>query len=240
MKADFFKFPSTPHLGVLAGVEVRGDKILSHSERNEFLAHALTVEEKVDGANLGISFDADGAIRVQNRGSYLFPPFSGQWKKLDEWLSMHTDALFERLLDRFILFGEWCYARHSIYYNRLPDWFLAFDVYDRAARRFLSVTQRDRLLEKMRLCKVPLIGHGHFTYHDIQRLLAQSTLTDQPMEGIYLRRDLGKWLEQRAKLVRPAFIQAVEQHWSRSTIEPNRLHVVPEDRGHHPAGSLEG
>lgn len=33
----------------------------------------------------------------------------------------------------------------------------------------------------------------------------------------------GDWLEQRAKLVRPLFIQAVEKHWSRSAIKPNRL-----------------
>ncbi len=55
MKADFFKFPSTPHLATLPGVDIRGDKVLSGSERDEFLRHDLIVEEKADGANLGIS-----------------------------------------------------------------------------------------------------------------------------------------------------------------------------------------
>lgn len=225
MKEEFFKFPSTPHLAIMPGVIIRGDKVLTESERDEFLRHELTVEEKVDGANLGLSFDANGNIRAQNRGGYLHLPGSGQWKKLDAWLTHRADTLFEHLSDRHILFGEWCYAQHSISYERLPDWFLAFDIYDREARCFQASTRRDRLLDEMHLSKVPCIAHGRFTYPEIQKLLSQSKLTDQPAEGIYLRVDHGDWLEQRAKLVRPAFIQAVEQHWSRSAIRPNRLNT---------------
>ena len=42
------------------------------NQHNEFLRYELVVEEKVDGANLGISFDENGTIRVQNRGEYFF------------------------------------------------------------------------------------------------------------------------------------------------------------------------
>lgn len=229
MKEDFFKFPSTPHLATMPGVDIRGDKVLTESERDEFLTHEVTVEEKVDGANLGLSFDANGNIRAQNRGAYLHLPGSGQWKKLGEWLALHTDALFEHLSDRYILFGEWCYAQHSIFYDRLPDWFLAFDIYDREAGRFLTTARRNRLFGEMHISKVPDIARGWFTYPEIQELLSQSKLTNQTAEGIYLRIDHGDWLEQRAKLVRPAFIQAVEQHWSRSAIRPNRLNPGIED-----------
>ncbi|OIQ01226.1 MAG: DNA ligase [Syntrophobacteraceae bacterium CG2_30_61_12] len=223
MKEDFFKFPSTPHLATMPGIDIRGDKVLTESERDEFMTHELIVEEKVDGANLGLSFDAEGNIRAQNRGAYLHLPGTGQWEKLGEWLARHTDMLFEYLSDRYILFGEWCYAQHSISYNRLPDWLLAFDIYDREARRFLATSRRDRLLDEMRISKVPRLAHGRFCFVEIQKLLSQSKLADQPAEGIYLRIDQGDWLEQRAKLVRPAFIQAVVQHWSRSAIKPNRL-----------------
>jgi len=228
VKEDFFKFPSTPHLATMPGVDIRGDKVLTESERDAFLTHEVTVEEKVDGANLGLSFDANGNIRAQNRGAYLHLPGSGQWKKLGEWLAIHTDTLFEHLSDRYILFGEWCYAQHSIFYDRLPDWFLAFDVYYREAGHFLTTARRDRLLGEIHISKVPDIARGRFTYSEIQKLLSQSKLTNQPAEGIYLRIDHGDWLEQRAKLVRPAFIQAVDQHWSRSVIRPNRLtHDIP-------------
>lgn len=212
----------------MPGGDIRGDKVLTESERDEFLTREVAVEEKVDGANLGLSFDANENIRAQNRGAYLHLPGSGQWKKLGEWLALHADALFEHLSDRYILFGEWCYAQHSIFYDRLPDWFLAFDIYDREAGRFLATARRDRLLDEMHISKVPGIARGRFTYPELQKVLLHSKLTDQPAEGIYLRIDHGDWLEQRAKLVRPAFIQAVEQHWSRSAIRPNRVtHYFP-------------
>ncbi len=229
MNDNFFKFPSTPHLALLPGVDIRDDKVLSESERHDFLRHDLVVEEKVDGANLGISFDSEGNVRVQNRGSYLYQPRSGQWKKLDDWLATRIDVLFEVLSDKFILFGEWCYARHTISYDRLPDWFLGFDVFDKRLGRFLSSERRDALLGQMCLFQVPLVARGRFTYQEIQKLLSVSKFVDQPAEGIYLRVDQGDWLAQRAKLVRSAFVQALEVHWMRSGIRPNRLN--PELQG---------
>ena len=225
MKEDFFKFPSTPHLATLAGFDIRGDKVLSESERDEFLQHDLVVEEKVDGANLGISFDSEGNIRAQNRGAYIHSPRSGQWKKLGDWLTPRTDTLFEHLSDHFILFGDWCYAQHSVFYDLLPDWFLGFDVYDKRFGRFLSSKRRDDLFTEMCVAQVPVLARGHFAYPEVKKFLSTSKLSDQRAEGIYLRFDQDDWLAQRAKMVRPAFIQAVEQHWSRSTIRPNRLRL---------------
>lgn len=223
MKDDFFKFPSTPHLALPDDLAIRGEKLLSESERDAFLRRELVVEEKVDGANLGISFDVDGNIRTQNRGAYLPLPKSGQWKKLGEWLVPKTNSLFDHLTDRYILFGEWCYARHSVPYDRLPDWFLGFDIYDKRASGFLSCNRRDEFFEKMSIAQVPSIARGYFTLPDIRKILSQSKFGSQPAEGLYLRVDQGEQLVQRAKLVRPAFIQSGGQHWSRSETVPNQL-----------------
>ena len=223
MNNEFFKFPSTPHLVALDGTEVRDDKVLSEAERKEFLQHQVVVEEKVDGANLGISFDSEGAIYLQNRGSILKLPGAGQWKNLEQWIDLKTDEIFEVITDRFILFGEWCYAKHSVYYNQLPDWFLGFDLYDKKNSKFLSTNLRDKAFGKMGISKIPLIETGYFTLSKLAQLLTQSRLSDQPAEGLYLRVERDDWLSQRAKLVRPSFIQSVEQHWSRSSITPNQL-----------------
>jgi hypothetical protein len=37
-----------------------------------------------------------------------------------------------------ILFGEWLAAEHTVCYDNLPDWFLAFDIYDVASQKFYS------------------------------------------------------------------------------------------------------
>jgi ATP-dependent RNA circularization protein (DNA/RNA ligase family) len=220
---DYYKFPSTPHLALLGDVSIRGDKVMSESERNDFLRNELVIEEKVDGANLGVSFDSDGNIRAQNRGAYLHLPGTGQWKLLGEWLVPKTDKLFEQLTDRCILFGEWCYARHSIIYDQLPDWFLGFDIYDKLAKRFFSCVHRNEVFHNIGISQVPKLACGQFKLSELRKHLSQSKIGNQPAEGIYLRFDKGNWLAQRAKLVHPTFIQSVEQHWSRSGIKPNKL-----------------
>jgi ATP-dependent RNA circularization protein (DNA/RNA ligase family) len=223
VKDGFFKFPSTPHIALLGDIDVRGDKVMSDLDRDKFLQHELVVEEKIDGANVGISFDADGNVCAQNRGSYLYRPGSGQWKPLGKWLDFKADVLFEHLYDRFILFGEWCYAQHSVSYDSLPDWFLGFDVYDKRTSRFVSYGRRDILCQRMGVCQVPMIARGHFTLADLEITLASSKFSCHAAEGIYLRYDQGDWLVQRGKLVRPTFMQTIEQHWSHSGVRPNML-----------------
>jgi len=221
--SDFFKFPSTPHLAIIGDMSVRDDKIMSEADCDELLQHELIVEEKVDGANLGISFDFDGNIRVQNRGNYMSLPGLGQWKSLANWLVPKTDIFFDNLSDRYILFGEWCYAQHSVVYDQLPDWFLGFDIYDKQAGNFLIVSHRNILFKKMLVEQVPFLARGRFTLVEIKSLLAESKLGIEPAEGICIRYESVDWLIKRAKLVRPSFIQEMDQHWSRSGIKKNRL-----------------
>ena len=219
----FHKFPGTPHLAVLADNVIRNDKVMSVSEREIFLRHELVVEEKVDGANLGISFDREARVRCQNRGSYLQYPYKEQWNKLSEWLAPKIDILFEKLTDRYVLFGEWCYAQHSVLYNQLPDWFLGFDIFDKAKLRFLSCSRRDAVLRDVGISVIPIISKEHFTMSELKEMLSVSHLCDKLAEGIYLRFDQGDWLKQRAKLIRPEFIQSVGEHWTRGGIKVNQL-----------------
>lgn len=223
MNPAYFKFPSTPHLSVLENVTVRDDKVLSTEDRGLFLKNILSVEEKIDGANLGISFDEAGGLILQNRGSILTKPYSGQWKKLDQWLQHREETFFDHLHAQYILFGEWCFARHSVGYNNLPDYFLGFDIFDKQDRQFLSIKKRNERFKEMDISAVPLIDQGIFSFQQLIELMGKSFFIDGPAEGIYLRHDEGEWLKDRAKLVRPEFIQTIEVHWSRSRIIPNRL-----------------
>src|SRR5688572_13433341 len=114
---EFFRFPHTPHLAWLGPGAPREDKVLNPKEVDTLLAADVLVEEKVDGANLGLSADERGELRGQNRGSYLdLESPSGQWKPLKRWLSTRRHALAEALAPDLILFGEWCYALHSVRY----------------------------------------------------------------------------------------------------------------------------
>lgn len=222
---NFFRFPHTPHLSWLGQGAPRDDKVLSPSEAEVLLSKPLIVEEKVDGANIGISISVFGELQVQNRGQYLMEPYDGQFEKLNVWLLPRYDDLFDALGADLILFGEWCAARHSIGYERLPDWFLVFDVYDQQAKRFFSTKRRNELARQLGLRTVPQLAQGRFTLSQLKAQLdvQPSQYYDGPMEGIVMRTEQGNWLKARAKLVSARFTQNIDEHWRKRTIQWNRL-----------------
>ena len=223
----FVKYPHTPHLLWLGDGQPRGDKVLSNDERERFLCAEIIVEEKVDGANIGISV-LNGEIAVQNRGAYIQRPAHVQFEPLWPWIESHRPKLIDEVGSNLILFGEWCYAVHALRYNALPDWFLGFDVYDRKAAQFWSVRRRNDLLHRLGLHAVPQIGRGQYNVIQLQRIAAtgHTQYGDGPLEGVYLRRESGQWLEQRAKIVRAEFSQQIQAHWSGRTLQRNQLRLA--------------
>lgn len=221
--SEYFKFPSTRHIVLPEQEAARKDKAMAADEIAEMLSHEVTIEEKIDGANLGISFDSEGKILLQNRGDWLIPPLGGQWVKLEAWTAKKQDILFDFLLDRYILFGEWCYATHSIYYDKLPDYFIGFDLYDKKASEFLSVERRNQLLRKMGISIIHQYGSGRYRLQDLPSFLGGSYYGDYLCEGIYIRWDESGWLKKRAKFVRYDFKQDIVLHWSRKKLQTNRL-----------------
>lgn len=225
----FFRFPHTPHLAWLGPGVPRDDKVIAAAEATSLLAGDVVVEEKLDGANLGLSLGPDGALQAQNRGSYLAEPHAGQFARLPAWLAQHDVGLRKALRPGLILFGEWCAARHSLDYSTLPDWYLVFDVYDRSAARFWNSSRRNALAAAAGLTTVPELRHGKTSLADLKKLLTTTTSRYRPgmLEGLVIRRESSEWVEARAKLVRPDFTQAIETHWRKRKIEWNRIDHSP-------------
>ena len=223
----FYKYPTTPYL-MTPNIKIqRCDKILSVDQAEDFFTKPVIVEEKIDGANLGISFDTNGAICFQNRGDYLRPPFVGQWAILNRWISDKESALLDALSDRYILFGEWCYFTHSVFYNALPDWFIAFDVYDKQDELFLSTRERNCLVSTIGLSLVPIIFVGHISIDKLNSLLGKSSFGTTDSEGLYLRIEDNNSIIRRAKYVRGTFSQSISSHWSKQSLHKNRLVSQP-------------
>jgi hypothetical protein len=234
---EFIKFPRTPHLFWLGAVPPRGDKCLLGEEATALLDRPMVVEEKVDGAAIGISVARSREVRVQSRGSYLNQDGPPQFRALWPWLADREERVRNGLGQELILFGEWCYARHTVAYDTLPDWFLAYDVYDRGAGRFWSRGRRDELAETLGIWTVPLLATGRFDQRELEGLFGRSRLGSDAMEGLYLRWDGGPWLIARAKLVRASWLPMDEEHWSRRPLVRNRRVVdltEPATPAHHP------
>jgi hypothetical protein len=113
-------------------------------------------------------------------------------------------------------------------YTRLPDWFLGFDVLDAESERFWSTPRREVLFAGMGMESIRSVARGRFTLRELRAMLSEpSAYGDGPVEGLYLRREDSEWLFKRAKLVRPEFVQAISEHWSRGRLQVNRLAAYP-------------
>lgn len=222
---SFFRFPHTPHITWLGDGSPRDDKVLSRQEADDLLADEVLVEEKLDGANLGISLNAKGKLLVQNRGQYLIEPYSGQFSRLSSWLGQHSNNLCDFLMGDLILFGEWCAARHSLDYRSLPDWFVLFDIYDRQQQKFWSSARRNDLAKSLDLPVVAEVFQGKAALTQLIERLRHCTsyYREGPPEGVVVRKQSSGWVQSRAKLVRMEFAQSIERHWRSRGIEWNRV-----------------
>jgi hypothetical protein len=153
------KYPRTRH--VLDSRLQPGDMDLSVADFAEIAGRHLVIEEKVDGANAAMSFDADGTLRLQSRGHYLTGgPRERHFNLLKRWAHAIADVIRPVLRNQYVVYGEWVYAKHTIFYDALPHYFLEFDVLDLATGTFLSTPERRRLLADLPLCSVRVLREG--------------------------------------------------------------------------------
>eukprot|EP01033_Poteriospumella_lacustris_P000920 gene920-662_t len=222
------KFPRTAH-ALNLGAATRDDKVLPLSDLNHWINQRcrLLIEEKVDGANIGFHIrGSDHRIIGQNRSHYISSHYHPQFAPLDKWIAKHTEDLWELLEpDRTILYGEWLYATHSVYYDALPDYFIAYDLYDVVTKTFLPREELAVRLARTKLQQVPLIYEGVVESQEHLRALVNGTSEygAPKREGIVIRLCDENKVVARAKLVRPDFI-AGNERWNRSSkLQTNQL-----------------
>jgi hypothetical protein len=231
----FTKYPRTPHLFGSKGTD--DDRHLGPKESATFVKDAsLIVEEKLDGTNVGIHFLSNGRLLLQCRGHEITEGMHPQYDLFKQWTAVKQPVLEEMLQNRFILFGEWLYAKHSVHYRALPHYFFEFDIYDKEAAAFLSLERRMAMLEGTGIHTVPVVHQGPATEKQLQALIGASAFdaelvhpgeggTDNRMEGLYLRTEADGAVTGRAKIVRPEFVEKIKEstHWQHQQMVPNEL-----------------
>ena len=232
------KYPRTPHL---QGSRLQpGDEDLSQRPFSGLVGRHVVLEEKIDGANSAISFTDDGDLRLQSRGHFLIGGYRERhYDLLKQWAAVQQEKLYKVLGNRYIMYGEWMYAKHSIYYDLLPHYFMEFDVLDRETDKFLDTPSRYELLKNLPVCHVPVLASGYFNNmddilkhlgdsnyisanhmehlrEDAERLgldadqICRETDAALTMEGIYIKVEENGEVVDRMKYVRASFLQTVE------------------------------
>ena len=241
MNTDYsiIKYPRTPHI---EGSRLQpGDEDLSQIPFDEIAGRHIVIEEKIDGANTALSFNPEGELLLQSRGRYLTGGYRERHYNLfKQWAGIHRDAFWNALGCRYIMYGEWMYAKHSIYYDALPHYFMEFDILDRETDRFLDTPSRRKITAGLPICSVPVLAEGIYTRReDVLRLLGDSlfitpehianlraaaekekldpdricreTDASRTMEGLYIKVEEGGEVVDRVKFVRASFLQTVEE-----------------------------
>ncbi|KAF8899319.1 hypothetical protein BD779DRAFT_1465255 [Infundibulicybe gibba] len=223
-----FKFPRTSHLINLGAAT--SDDVVNTTDLSS-ISGQVNITEKIDGANMGFSLSSDRAkIIVQNRSHYVDSSSHEQFKKLGLWVERHEEELRALLgrdphfPERYILFGEWMFATHSIPYSRLPDHFIAFDFYDRTTQSWADRGTLQRLLAPTTIHLVPVLYEGPLpSEHDLRSMVQRkSVFWDGRVEGIYVKVEKNERVVSRSKIVRGDFITGNE-HWTRGGVRPNGL-----------------
>jgi len=156
------------------------------------------------------------------------------------WATSIQRALWERLRSQYVIYGEWMYAKHTMFYDQLPHYFFEFDVLDKEHGDFLSTAARQELLSGLPLISAPVLFSGSIktarqlrsfiTRSSFQSVRWRDTLTElcgarrlEPtrtlsetdssglMEGLYIKVEDAHKVIERFKFVRNTFLQAVDE-----------------------------
>jgi len=204
-------YPRIPHL----------DKSISNMTHDDIqldsgIQFPITcwVQEKVDGANMGVSWTSGPVLRNRNnilKKGYIKKetPAKLQFRPAWNWIHEHGKEIrniSEELMSPVTIYGEWLVAKHSIEYNKLPDWFLAYDIYSVEDDKYLAPDVVEKLLSDT---GIKYIKSHKVTFNNIREIVEwaekPSEYRNGVREGIVIKTSNGRFVDRTFKVVNRFF-----------------------------------
>lgn len=237
MPNELHKYVRTPH--IKGSRFQHDDHDLEAVDWKELAGKHLVIEEKMDGSNCGISFDQRRSLQLQSRGHYLRGgPRERQFELLKQWAHTHASSFYDVLGSRYVMYGEWLFAKHTFYYDALPHYFMEFDILDTKTGEFLDTSRRCEMLRECPVKCVHVIARGAFKKLDeLSSMITRSNfITDEriinlnnaaeaagvvataawshtdhstDMEGLYVKWEEDGVVKGRYKFVRQSFTNSI-------------------------------
>jgi ATP-dependent RNA circularization protein (DNA/RNA ligase family) len=216
----FVKYEKTYRIPV-PDYNIGNKLVLGRAETKRLLGAKVTIEEKMDGANSGIIRHKQG-FTLQKRGSLVGQSEHEQFGRLHNWANVEKYDNIMAIPIGYLIYGEWMYAQHHIFYNKLPDYFLVIDILKRG--KFLNRQQRREFCTEYGFYQVPLLAEGYFTVADLVNLMPVVSMYGDRAEGIVVKRYRKKEY-MRGKIVWPEFVKELDEseHWTRKGLQINEL-----------------
>ena len=204
------KYPRTPHLPWSLGAT--SDDI-RHANLQQFSGQQVVVTEKMDGENTTLYRDDIHARSID-----------GRYHPSRAWVKALQANIGYRIPNGWRICGENLYAQHSIAYDELASYFLAFSVWD-DANRCLSWPETLAFLAELELSSPKVIYQGLWCEETIRNI--ELDLSKQ--EGYVVRLansfHYDDFKSAVAKWVRPNHVTS-DQHWMHQQIIANKLSVA--------------
>ena len=234
--SQIFKYPRTAHI---EGSKLQpGDEDMINLPFEKIKGRNIVIEEKVDGANSGISYY--DKLLLQSRGHYLTGGYRERHFDLFKtWANNWSNQFKDVLGERYVMYGEWLFAKHTVFYDKLPHYWMEFDIYDTETETYLDTPRRQEMLKSLPFVEsVKVLFEGKLeNKEDLYKYITKSyfitdnykdTLTnlskDQGldsskilnetdlsglMEGLYIKVEENGIVEERYKFVRNEFLTTV-------------------------------
>ena len=127
------------------------------------------------------------------------------------------------IIEGYIVYGEFLKWKHSIYYDRLPSWIVAFDVLELKTGRFLNRREKEEFLSQYGIPVAPLICEAEIARkEDLIGFLDRRSefSTRSKIEGVVVKNYRKQIM---GKIVSHEFLTGMEKHWTEKKREMNRL-----------------
>lgn len=207
---DYNKYPRTYHLPWSLG-STNDDKFIENIE--PFKNMPIVITEKMDGENTSMYPDRIHARSIDSNDHPSRHYVKGIWGKIKH-----------EIPDGWRICGENMFAKHSIYYENLEDYFLVFSIWNE--NNFcLSWKDTIDICESLNLVTVPVLNEKTFFNENELKILANNINTEH-QEGYVIRNinefPYNEFNKHVAKYVREKHV-TTDQHWMFNEIVPNKL-----------------
>lgn len=209
----YIKYPRTFHLPWSPGT-TKDDRVMK--DISGLLGKDVLITEKMDGENTTMYPDYIHA-RSFNYDSH---------PSRDRIKALHAQICGD-IPKGFRICGENLYAKHSILYEDLEDFFLVFSIWD--GTKCLDWTSTEEWCTLLELKHIPVLSRKEHFYNAEDLLHAGAEVLGKPIhevEGYVVRPegsfDLKEFNSVVGKYVRKDHVQS-SHHWKFETVVPNKV-----------------
>lgn len=213
------KYPRTYHLPFSPG-RGKDDKVMPSVDH--LVGLPLTITEKMDGSNVCMT-NKECFSR-----SHYGPPTH---ESFDAFKALHAGVKYN-IPEGMLMFGEWCFAKHSISYARLPAYFLLFGVKDTTNNVWSSWAGVELWAQRLGVVTVPVVEQ-QIIFESSKELIQfvtgeakKQSVCGGDREGLVVRKRLtfddGEFSSMVGKYVRANHVQT-SIHWKFQELVRNEL-----------------